>query len=552
MTDYSALVVGAGPTGLAMATDLLRQGVRVRLIDVGDGPTTLSKATTIMPRTLEELAIRGLADRVIELGNRVNCFNVFHKGAILFKPRYQGIDSPFNFLINIPQYSVESVFREELERLGGTIEHRTKLLHYEEVGDCVEVTIQTADGEEKTERVDYLLGTDGAHSTARHGLDVEFVGNSYKDVWMLADVNIEWRMPRDQSYAFFTETSLMAVFPMPEDRWRIYIIRPGEQELGRDPTLDEIIAAAQEATHGAIDRISDPVWLAEFHCHHRRTSSYSQGRVFLCGDAAHIHSPESGLGLNTGVQDAFNLSWKIADVVNGHAAPSLLDTYHSERSYVGKQVVGLSDMEHQIWARFDLGSLILRDRIWTLINKLYTYNVHLLEVAAGLNFHYKRSAWLRDKGHPYHAVPGLVHVVSGTRAHDGRLLEISADGTQTWHRLFEKLDATRHTLLVLAGDNEHHSEAKVRQVLDAADRFGGRVQKFVVTGSHLLPSTAAAFGAPVYFDPAMDLHYFYASMQGAIILIRPDGYVAYTSRPVDAKDFSRWIDSLDKAPTRAG
>ncbi len=542
-TDSSldALVVGAGPTGLALATDLLRHGLRVRIIDKAMAPTTLSKAVVVMPRSLEEFQMRRLAGEVLAEGEKIHSFSAYNHGEIIFRAEYGRVTSRYNFLLNIPQTGPERILREELTRLGGGVEWKTTLESFVDHGDRVTAVLTAPDG--KTEQVEtpYLLGCGGAHSSVRHGLNFEFIGEQYHDNWLLADVDIAWKLQHGHGYAFFSDAGLLAVFPMPGGKYRIYVVESESRALGREPKLEDIIDAVERIIPGMCT-LSNPGWMSEFHCHHRRVKHYRKGNVFIGGDAAHIHSPETGLGMNTGIQDSFNLGWKIAFVRKGASPASLLDTYDTERSYVGKQVVGLSDFTHKLSAQFNRVGALSRDHIWRFFSHFYTNHFKEFEQGLQVRIQYEPSTIVENHGHQEALHNENMEVVAGMRAVDGDLLP--ASGTPVPISLYDVLDSRKFRLLIITG---HKPDPAMRDAICRMAAWTKPVRPFL-TPTLVLASQKTegfeAFEGEIYLDPAMEFHYLYGAQKGGIFLIRPDGYVGFSSRPIRMFDLEKHLGGI--------
>lgn len=545
--NLDALVVGAGPTGLAMATDLLRHGLKIRLIDLAEKPSTLSKAVVLMPRSLEELQLRGMHEHALGLGEKIHAFTTYNRGQIVFHADYDRISSYFNFLLNISQCDTEKVLRDELDRLGGKIEWGTTLAGFEDLKDHVRAEIKHGSGETEVLEVPYLLGCDGAHSAVRHGLKAEFHGDSYKDTWLLADVSIEWKFPHGCSYSFFSDDAVLAVFPMPGKRYRIYVLQTLEHELGRDPEFEDVVEAVERIAPG-LCTLSEPDWMAEFHCHHRKVKHYRKkgGRVFIGGDAAHIHSPETGLGMNTGIQDAFNLAWKLAAVRKGIVPESLLDTYDLERSYVGEQVVKLSDFTHRMAAQFSaLGSLV-RSKMWRFFSTYYLNHYQKLEEGFQVRIHYPHNHFVEHHGHPEHfRIKDLPEVIAGSRCLDGRLLPPgAAPEDENFVSLYDHLDPRVHHLMILTGSDDSTKTIDcIRELFDRTTSIRDHLKVLLVLGRQDTMGLED-LSATILLDPTHHFHHRYGAEGGAVYVVRPDSYVGFCSRPIASKRVMKYLGGL--------
>jgi 2-polyprenyl-6-methoxyphenol hydroxylase-like FAD-dependent oxidoreductase len=336
-TDTDVLIVGAGPTGLVLACELLAQGLHARVIDKNDGAVLETRAVGMHARTLEMLDGMGIVERFLEHGHRVNWFRWYSNGRPIGTFDLGASGSRHAFLLDIPQNATERLLRERVAELGGVIENSTELLGLTKEPDRV---IAFIDGDRAITAA-YVVGCDGAHSKVRHELGLSFEGHPYPQEWLLADVLVDWDRAEDSVQALFnTNLPPLIAFPMQDHRWRLTVPFAGSRNAG-PPSLEEFQAFVNQRVPEN-PRISDPTWVSTFHVHRRSTDSYRVGRVLLAGDAVHVHSPAGGQGMNTGMMDAHNLGWKLAAVVQGSASSKLLDTYGEERGPVAKKVLSLT------------------------------------------------------------------------------------------------------------------------------------------------------------------------------------------------------------------
>jgi 2-polyprenyl-6-methoxyphenol hydroxylase-like FAD-dependent oxidoreductase len=376
------LVIGAGPVGLTMAAEAARYGLSVRIIDKAPYATATSKALVVWSRTLELFDRMGCTKDFLDAGIRSHGASMRHGSTVLGSARLDSIPSAYNFGLMIPQRDTERLMTAHLATFGVSVERKITLTGFSSEPDHVEATLRHADGQQETVEAHWLVGCDGAHSTIRHQLGVAFDGKPQGDDWFLADVRLQGEgvPPQDEVTIYLHRHGLFAVFPMPEGRSRIVgtVGKTDPQHPRPDPTLEEVQALADDRTAGGF-RVTHPAWLTTFRVHERKVAEYRQGPVFLAGDAAHIHSPAGGQGMNTGIQDAINLAWKLAMVTQGAAAPALLDSYSPERSAVGDMVLNhatrLTDMAtlsnpaaqavRNIALRFAMGLHTVRDLMTT-------------------------------------------------------------------------------------------------------------------------------------------------------------------------------------------
>ena len=340
--DCQVLVVGAGPTGLVLAAQLLARGIDTRIVDKGDGPARESRAVSVHARTLELLDTMGLAETFIEHGHRGRRFRMYAGNRSLLNLDMTRNGSRYGFILNLAQSETERLLRTRVHQLGGTIEQRSELAGACERGDGVDATLRDAEGRETEIRAGYVVGCDGAHSRVRHELGLAFAGQPYAGNFLLADVALDGVGSEDASHLFFRpDGRTLVCLPMARHRWRV-VMPNADERGGRPPTFEEVQEQVGQRAPWPIT-VSDPGWLACFRCHLRSTTAYRRGRVLLAGDAAHIHTPAGGQGMNTGMMDAANLAWKLALVAGGDAADALLDTYETERLPAGRNTLGFTN-----------------------------------------------------------------------------------------------------------------------------------------------------------------------------------------------------------------
>jgi len=341
-SDCQVLVVGAGPAGLTLASELLAEGLSTRIIERRDGAVLQSQALAMHPRSLELFDARGIAERLIARGGPIRRMHMYVDGKRLVTMNFRHNGSWFGYGLSIPQRETELVLRDQIAELDGRVEGRTELLDFEQDEDRVSARIKSGSGEIEIVRCEYLVGCDGAHSVVRHRLGLKFDGQPYPQQWLMADVRLDWALSSEEAHSFFrSDGASLALLPLPDNWWRVVLPFAGERGT-EDPTLDELQWLVDQRAPRRVT-LSNPKWTTNFRCQLRSTDTYRVGRVLLAGDAAHIHSPAGGQGMNTGMQDAFNLAWKLALVVNGSSPDWLLDTYQEERLPVAEGVLHFTD-----------------------------------------------------------------------------------------------------------------------------------------------------------------------------------------------------------------
>jgi 2-polyprenyl-6-methoxyphenol hydroxylase-like FAD-dependent oxidoreductase len=340
MAKVDVLISGAGPVGLTMANELVRHGISVRIVDKSAERTDKSKALVLWSRTLELFDHAGYVDPFLAAGMQAHGAQMSNGKDVIARISLDDIESVYPYALMIPQSDTERVLEEQLAKRGVKVERTVGLESFTDQGNQVQAVLRKASGESETLTADWLIGCDGAHSTVRHGLGFTFDGTTQPSDWYLADGHISGLEPQDRLHIFWHKDGILAFFPITEGRWRVIAdLGPAQGDAHcPDPTLQEVQALITlRGTDGIV--IKDAYWLAAFRINERKVSQYGRGRAFLAGDAAHIHSPAGGQGMNTGMQDAFNLAWKLSLVIGGVCKPSLLDSYSVERSAVGDMVL---------------------------------------------------------------------------------------------------------------------------------------------------------------------------------------------------------------------
>ncbi|MEV0116824.1 FAD-dependent monooxygenase [Streptomyces sp. NPDC050844] len=522
------LIAGAGPVGLSAAAELRRHGVRCRLVDRLPARLPYAKAVGVQPRTLEIWDRMGLARAVMETAVPMRGQLIYVNGRERARIELElPPEVPYGFAA-LPQYETERLLEEYLAGLGTVIERETELLSFAQDPDGVTARLRTASGVEEEFRAGYLIGCDGAHSTVRKGLDLTFEGAAFPDEYMLGDIEADWDLPHEYGIRSTHQADdgstddLLVCIPLPgTGRYRMSALVPPELSTktttDREPAQDAGIAhgleggRAPELSHlqAVVDRLaprparlSRMRWSSVFRISHRIVDRYGEGRVFVAGDAAHIHPPTGAQGMNTGIQDACNLAWKLALVVRGEAGPALLTSYDAERRPVGEEVVGrtVRHAAHGIETDPDDPRTVMLREAQLLVG-------------------YRGGPLARapygpaDAPQPGDRGPDCTGLTGPLATYPLRLLDILRG-------------RTRHVLLLYAADIDDVAEAAGA----AADGTGA---EHPVAGAHLqtvavlaresAPDVAGTLAVPGYRDAAGEFARLYRPDGPTGFVIRPDG-----------------------------
>ena len=539
--DCDVLVVGAGPTGLMAANLLKRSGVAVRIVDRRTEPSRESRAFAIQARTMELFQHIGVVDELLDRGV-VNPGVEFYVGG----ERAGGIDydvadapdTPYPFLFLLPQSRTEAILVEDLSARGVEVERGVEVTGLEQDAEGVTARGVAADGREITVRGAYAIGADGAHSVVRKALGLPFEGSKYAQTFLLADCRVEWPGDRPLDHAcfrvFMNGSSIGLFLPLDGAACSRVMAtdHSGKADAGGAEAshmdLPELQAAFSRAT-GMDARLSDPVWTTRYRAHHRGVDRYREGRAFVAGDAAHIHSPAGGQGMNTGLQDAANLAWKLAAVLRHGAAPDLLDTYDAERRPVGVQVVATSDRMFSAAAGQTGWRATARDWIArpaaAAISNMKSVQQKAFRTLSELDI-----AYPPDFGED--VAPALAGAGPGV----GRRAPNAAVARRT--DVFDLTAGYGWTVLALSRKPLERDEAeRAADALDALARDG--------VAAHLVARLAVGRHPRVVFvsSPAVFDAYGVRGQGGqATYLVRPDGYVAWRGDGLDVEGCRRFLD----------
>lgn len=492
-----ALIVGAGPTGLVMAHELARDGIQCRLIDKASHRAMESRAIAIHSRTVETFELMGLADAFLSAGHRITGVNVYGERGRIAHAAFGMLETRYPFVLGVPQDETERILEERLAGHGVRVERNTELVSLAQRESGVSARLRTADRVEEVE-ADWLLGCDGAHSTVREQLGISFSGATYPELFVLADIKVDGDLDHAEAQVWLHREGALAFFPLPEDRWRL-IITNSPPDWHREPSLAQCQALVDERGLERL-RLGDPRWTSVFRIHRREAARFRQDRVFLLGDAAHIHSPVGGQGMNMGIQDSFNLAWKLSLVLRSGGNAQLLDSYEAERKPVDEAVIRQTDRGTRLISLHGSVARFVRDHLMSLLTQIPAAAEKLGEGLSGLAVNYRRSPIVEEHG------AGMAGPAAGDRAPDAQLVAAKGGAPLRLYNLFAE---HRHVLLLLGGGPE------------ALPPTLPRLPESVFAAYRVVPPGTSGGD---YVDCEGIVAQRYGSAPAAY-LVRPDGYV---------------------------
>lgn len=393
-TDIDVLIVGAGPVGLFLANECARRGLSWKIIEAHATQSEHSKALAIFPRTLEIFDMAGIVEPFLDKANRVTSVSVTTHERTLARMRFAPEESPYQFVAMVPQDVTEQLLLEELRRKGGNVEYETKFTTAVENDDGVAVTLDRK-GESVQVRASFVVGCDGAHSAVRHLLNLPFEGAEYSDSFILADVESNETLPSDELQLCPSELGPVAIFPISKTRRRV--VATVATVEGDAPSLDLVRKIlAERAPAGFEARALH--WSSYFRIHHRQAANMRVGRFFIAGDAAHIHSPFGGQGMNTGLHDVWNLAWKLDLFLSGRGNEVLLDSYGAERLPVIAQVIEITHLLTRVLGTPNRFAQALRDTVIPMVSHLAPFQHAFVQRLSELGISYGDSPIVDGSG----------------------------------------------------------------------------------------------------------------------------------------------------------
>jgi 2-polyprenyl-6-methoxyphenol hydroxylase-like FAD-dependent oxidoreductase len=529
---------------MTMASELTRHGMACRIIDRLQQPAQTSKALGIQARTLELFEKMGIVDDVIAAGVEIQTMHIHGARQRIARLDWQCVPSRYPFLLSLPQWVTEEILNTHIKQQGIEVERGVSLASLQQSGSGVDVVLEHADGQPEQLRTRWLIGCDGPHSTVRHHLGLSFEGLAFDQSFALADVRMSHSLPPRQAAFFWRGGGFTGCIPLPDNQYRIILAYPPHGEPDGDVKVDELEQALVRC--GWINpKVDEVVWSSRFAVNQRKVHHYLQGSVFLAGDACHIHSPIGGQGMNTGIQDAFNLGWKLALVDRQEARPDLLDSYESEREHFGRQLLHATTVFTRLALLRDPRAVGVRDHMLALATGIQPARTRAAAIVGQVGVSYHHSPIVSE----YRSEPVIqrlrqrlqrrsVHH-SGERAPD---MDVVLGNTQT--RLHAVCGGTRHVLFCFADcDNPERSLRAWHETEALLEReYSKLVDAFLILPR--FPDPADTERTRTIYDESRDIYATYGLTGDGLVLVRPDGYIGFRCHPASIDRFRTYLSSV--------
>jgi 2-polyprenyl-6-methoxyphenol hydroxylase-like FAD-dependent oxidoreductase len=519
LTKTDVIIVGAGPTGLSLAAQLIRYGISFVIFDKKEGVTDLSKALVVHARTLEIYDQLNLAQQAVEGGEVVQKGALLHDGKIsahLDFSDFGGRLSPFPFFLIFEQSKNEHLLYEHLKQMGKDVQWQTEMESLTQDANGVKAVIKNANGQTQIISAQYLVGCDGASSPTRHLLNAKFEGSTYPRLFYVADVDMECETDKHMFNAALGDTSFVLIVPMQgEKQWRLIGNMPEhdyENQVSPEVSYDEVENKVKQLVRRPLD-ITNVRWFSTYKVHTRHAEKFQYGRCFLAGDAAHVHTPAGGQGMNTGIQDVYNLAWKIAFVLKGYAGDVLLESYNEERLANAKKLLQTTDQFFNVAASEQWYFRFIRNNILpsvaSFVSQFGAAKEFLFPMVSQIGLNYHDSSLSRHDG------DSNFDVKAGER-----MPYFLVDGAS----VYNKLRAPKFHLLVFSdGENDYQAFR-----LELEKEYNNLIDFNVIP---LYPRVVEIFGTNKPFK----------------VLLRPDNYIGFISTDFSLDDFNAYLNAFVRA-----
>ncbi|MBE9063157.1 FAD-dependent monooxygenase [cf. Phormidesmis sp. LEGE 11477] len=565
------LIVGAGPVGLTMACELLRHGVSCRIIDTKTGLSDKSKALVVQARTMELFEDMGVIEDILKTGHKVSATSFYAGSDRIVHITNEDLDTHYAYNLLNPQSDTEQTLEAHLNSLGGEVEWNTKIVELDQE-EKLSITLEHPDGSTSTIEPTYVIACDGAHSFCRKAVGAKLKGETFSSEFLIADLSLDWFGSKDEWYVNFTDQGLFMLAPISNNLWRMLIEVPwnmqdkstdqqdspettAEYAYREEPTFEHLQEMVEQLGNPFNVKLQKPEWISYFRVHRRLIERFRYGNVFFAGDAAHLHSPAGGQGMNAGIQDAYNLAWKLALVCRGVGAPELLDSYNAERYPLSEDQVEKTDSLFHVFLLRNSVARSIRDRLASFLIGLDPVQHRLDNRLAMLSLNYRHSPIVDEQyslpkpsGSIKTDITGLKRWRSfddgpkaGDRAPDVAYTE---QGGKPEKRLFQAIRGTAHQLILFTGQKPELSVYQSCHEISLAiqQRYGSLINTFLVTAQGNVMESNESLS--ILHDKVGALHQRYGARSNCLYLIRPDGYIGFRAQPATLESLMSYCDRL--------
>ncbi|MEW6994410.1 FAD-dependent monooxygenase [Colwelliaceae bacterium MEBiC 14330] len=525
------LIVGAGPVGLTLAIILQRNNIPHKIIEKRQQRQPFSKAFAIHSRTLEVFEDLGILDKVLSKSLPVTEMNIYSNGKRLINYSFKSLDIPYQFVASIPQGDIEKILVKEYQRLGGHVEEGVELIALAQEQQTIKTELVNTDSLINQHDYRYVLACDGSKSRVRELMNVPFDGSEYDTPYIIADGVLNWSGDLTAGHVFVSGGGYVMFFPLPNNRCRVVVDDHSGKLKPSDLTVDVINEhIVKKGINDAI--FSDPSWLTVTRFSKKLIDNYRHGNVFFSGDASHVHSPFGGQGLNTGLQDAYNLGWKISHTIKYNASPDLLASFNNERRPVAEIVLAKTDQQMKLLSVSNAIIKFLRDSIVPRIARTKKFQQQVVGQASGYLVNYNDSDIVSQAAHKKQEP-----VLAGNRMKDVILSGYpvfyqQAEDKQTNKRLFDLLKGTHYSLFVVGKELFNKT---VDEILPLSYHHNDFFRFFAFvedTSTVELTAEIKTFYHHIFTDQYGNFSHTTQLTPDSLLLVRPDGYIAFKGNDV--------------------
>lgn len=522
------LIVGAGPSGLTLAIQLHRFGIPFRIIDKKIKPVETSNALAVQTRTLEIWSDMELLDEALEKGHPVKGFNFYANGKKIFDLELSLLNSRYHFILGLSQHYTEALMIEYLQRIGIEIEMKMELIDIHFQNNLYSVVLKDQQGQIKNETFQYVIACDGSHSFIRNQLNIPFVGKDLTQHFVFADVEIESPLSDQQAHAFSSEKGVLFCVPYDRKYWRIIA------DVTRDPQL-------KHATTLTVSELADlvkarcpfkikfcaPLWTSGFWIHERMIETFRHDNIFFVGDAAHIHSPVGGQGMNTGIQDAYNLAWKLSLTLQNKIKPNILETYHSERYPIAKNILKKTTAMTELMTLDSPFIRYLRDKLLGFLMSFKVIRKKLAEDLTESSIFYAKSILVMD----------YLDSKKGPKS-GSRMLDVKVHHEAPVSYLSDCVRGIDFYLLIFTGHDASFDFQSLFEFVSQASYPNFKILFIQGMNNDL------NVNGKVIEDKNFEIHKCYQVTEPTLYFIRPDKYIGFRGRVSHLEKFKEYLKNI--------